>query len=739
MAGSFSAQRDEEDAAETFDYDADGKDDQTVYEGFIKSFDAVKGFGFIRCAALQQEYSCDTFLHNKQFIVGMSVGDKVNFTIRLNNKGQPQALNLTKAGAPREEHKLATTAQSPSMAPAPAMLAVPAMPAMPAMQAMPAMASMPLISSATAMPSVTAMPSEEREHRKRYEAALCYYSPEKEYGFLHEASLYKRFNCNVFIHAKQIGDLEVGEMASFAIKLTSRGKPQAIEVRRAPTIPRINSISTGLQRQQQAWWNAWWQQGEQPVAVADDSAGRTYEGIIKKTDASKGFGFISCAELYNEFSTDVFVPFKLLGGRGVGTKIRFKININRHNSPQAFNIMDAEDKEEDATEDARGKRIVHHGIVKMVDMEKGFGFVRCQELYELYRSDIFVDREQIEGFKVGDAVSFCVLTGKKEKKPKAIDLRPQTEEEGAEGETDAKDGADRMTGVVKSFDTERGYGFLTCADAREKFDRDVFVHATQIKSFKVGDGVSFSVRINNQNQPQGYDLAAAPNAVAKQQSDGDPEKKPDAKTDDSGEEFEGEVKTFNPSTNYGFVSCERVHELYDRDCFIHGSQLEDIGVGDKIKFRVVLRRGFPSAQQVVLIDRSERVETTAAPVNPYEDLEPEVRDKKLMRACASACVESVDDISLLLDARADPNGRDVTGQSALMVSALNVRHGEKKCRMLIARGADPNEIASGSQTVVQWARERVNPKFANFLVAVHSGDQNVDYVTALDRPGGDDD
>merc|ERR1711865_462894 len=78
-------------------------------------------------------------------------------------------------------------------------------------------------------------------------------------------------------------------------------------------------------------------------------------------------------------------------------------------------------------------------------------------------------------------------------------------------------------------------------------------------------------------------------------------------------------------------------------------------------------------------------------------------------SCASAKKDSVLDIDRLLFQNADPNAIDCNGQSALMISALNYRHGEDKCRLLVDHCADVYVRLPGGQTVLEWARERLSP------------------------------
>jgi len=60
----------------------------------------------------------------------------------------------------------------------------------------------------------------------------------------------------------------------------------------------------------------------------------------------------------------------------------------------------------------------------------------------------------------------------------------------------------QYTGKVKSFQTEKGFGFIECPDTQVIFNRDVFLHHSQIGDCKVNDQVLFNISTNNKGQPQ---------------------------------------------------------------------------------------------------------------------------------------------------------------------------------------------------------------------------------------------
>eukprot|EP00747_Dinoflagellata_sp_TGD_P169647 gnl/TRDRNA2_/TRDRNA2_199154_c0_seq1.p1 gnl/TRDRNA2_/TRDRNA2_199154_c0~~gnl/TRDRNA2_/TRDRNA2_199154_c0_seq1.p1 ORF type:complete len:323 (-),score=86.48 gnl/TRDRNA2_/TRDRNA2_199154_c0_seq1:132-1100(-) len=66
--------------------------------------------------------------------------------------------------------------------------------------------------------------------------------------------------------------------------------------------------------------------------------------------------------------------------------------------------------------------------------------------------------------------------------------------------------AGRYRGKIKSFNTEKGFGFIDCPQAHAEYNRDVFVHKSQMGDLQVGAPVSFSVEMNQKGMPQAKDL-----------------------------------------------------------------------------------------------------------------------------------------------------------------------------------------------------------------------------------------
>merc|ERR1719456_938692 len=64
----------------------------------------------------------------------------------------------------------------------------------------------------------------------------------------------------------------------------------------------------------------------------------------------------------------------------------------------------------------------------------------------------------------------------------------------------------RFQGRIKSFNVQKGFGFIECPEAHQIYGRDVFLHKAQIGQFQIGSNVSFAVEMNKTNMPQARDL-----------------------------------------------------------------------------------------------------------------------------------------------------------------------------------------------------------------------------------------
>jgi cold shock CspA family protein len=69
----------------------------------------------------------------------------------------------------------------------------------------------------------------------------------------------------------------------------------------------------------------------------------------------------------------------------------------------------------------------------------------------------------------------------------------------------------RFHGRIKSFNAQKGFGFIECPEAHAIYGRDVFLHKAQIADFQIGSELSFAVEMNKSNMPQARDLSEVDN------------------------------------------------------------------------------------------------------------------------------------------------------------------------------------------------------------------------------------
>jgi len=56
----------------------------------------------------------------------------------------------------------------------------------------------------------------------------------------------------------------------------------------------------------------------------------------------------------------------------------------------------------------------------------------------------------------------------------------------------------------------------------------------------------------------------------------------------TGRMFSGILKSFNTSSNYGFIDCKEIMDEFGKDVFVHGMELSGYDVGDTVEFELAM-------------------------------------------------------------------------------------------------------------------------------------------------------
>jgi len=172
----------------------------------------------------------------------------------------------------------------------------------------------------------------------------------------------------------------------------------------------------------------------------------------------------------------------------------------------------------------------------------------------------------------------------------------------------------RYVGVIKSFNTAKGIGFVDCAEITEKFGCDVFLHASQIlHDEEVGDVISFSVQLGRLGQPRAKDIQAIGSVQ-------DPEMA--ALQKDPNQVYTGTVKSYNSEKGFGFIVCNETYSQFGSDVFLHKDQVKGINVGDTVKFTLRLSlKGQPQAKDLEKAEPVQRMDIPAGvPSEPFRPI-----------------------------------------------------------------------------------------------------------------------
>lgn len=129
----------------------------------------------------------------------------------------------------------------------------------------------------------------------------------------------------------------------------------------------------------------------------------------------------------------------------------------------------------------------------------------------------------------------------------------------------------QFIGMIKSFNREKGYGFISCQDTSRIYDCDVFLHQHQASGFQEGQHVRFVVVCNDKGQPQARDVEECI--------------------------FSGVIRSFDGQSRCISISCPVTFRMYGSDVSMPG-HFPQVQVGEPVSFSVVLVQGQLVAQRL---------------------------------------------------------------------------------------------------------------------------------------------
>jgi len=407
------------------------------YVGAIKSFNPHKGWGFIECPETHQIYGKDILFQQGELPAPVEKGDRVSFTVTQGRNG---------------------------------LLAV----------------GIRLLDGPEAVEGV-------------YLGTIKSYNPQKGWGFVACDETQQLYGKDILVLADELpsGSATQGQQVYFFVSQGRKG-PLATNVRYVGDrrLPGPKQEPPAMLRE----------------SAATLSTSTTFIGVLKSFNSGNGWGFVECKEAYNIYGKDILVLREDLEGlpRAPGTRVSFTITQGR-NGPLArslcclsgggvpmsataslapMRLTQSWPKPSSAPSPAPWVSIgrpmpskvpsgpLEHvcGRIKSFDERNGWGFVEGDAIREVYGKDIFVSKISLQGQTVspGDQVKLSLEMGMKGPMAVNVQVLPQGSfsAEGTPGTV--------YMGTIKSFNSEKGWGFVTSVETEQIFGKDIFLHKREV-------------------------------------------------------------------------------------------------------------------------------------------------------------------------------------------------------------------------------------------------------------------
>lgn len=252
-----------------------------------------------------------------------------------------------------------------------------------------------------------------------------------------------------------------------------------------------------------------------------------FVGRVRRYDAEKGAGYISCPEVYHMSQSEVYAYKTILEsqGLGVGDTVVFFIHWNTRGQPQAtYELLRIATSEP-------GQFAMKGTFKSSGDTAKGFGFIESPSAHEFFQRDVYVSKDLAAGLTVGQTVAFNIKLNR-ELMPSAAELAvvdPSWEPTKGDLSVSKEDTTvpppwegslvqqtkkpspkvtgtgELFIGTIKAFNDKNGWGFVAQDQLFQRFGNDVFVHQREIATVtnKVpGTIIQFELGMTEEGKPQ---------------------------------------------------------------------------------------------------------------------------------------------------------------------------------------------------------------------------------------------
>jgi len=555
-------------------------DDEAVFDGKVKSFNANSGYGFIECEATFDLFGHDVYLP-KGVASQLEPGQDICFRLGVNDDDMPI---VTAVWNPGETEEAAAAGAEDEM-----------------------------IEEMTGgeLAMTEAAEGEGEGEGETFVGEVARYDMALGRGFIVCDGVNDTFGTDVYVHRNVLAKTRatVGDIVRFKIHVNSRGEPQA----------------------------------SHPMEVIG-SNGPKFEnqGKVKSFSEKTGYGFIDCPPVREEYGRDVYLPGSKAKGCYVGQEVFFKFDLNNDSMPVVAEIYPAVIELDDkggkgakGSKDSGGKGDKASSSTKGDGESKGYGLQGGKAGSKGGKSPVGAAPAGGKGGGWGmpdawgddwggcwsmpmkgakgckgwgesgkgwgddwggkgwgdDCWVMLDPWGKGEKgwgkmmmaAGKGWDQAASWDGGGGgaggvkrkwEGAQEGRQkkiaaGKEVFVGEVVRYDM-CGRGFIESLDAMASYGKEVYVHQNTLatSNANVGDEVRFSIHVNSKGEPQ----AEAPLEVIRSNGPKLPHK--------------GVIKSYSEKTGYGFVSCPPLKEQYGRDVYLPSSKTRGIYVGQEIYFNI---------------------------------------------------------------------------------------------------------------------------------------------------------